>query len=192
MSVEQWYASGAVAAAARASPLFARLRGLRRSGVSVILSGIGRRIRRERSMIRQGCVLGLLVLASLFAAGCTGESYTDGSISVDGEWEVDFGANQGVLRLVDGEIFAICYGPTARLGGYTAREGWLTMTMDFMDGGGDHTFAGPVVFDEKVDEEVEAGAEANAGFRLQLAVMAPGAKIEFTPFDGDCSDVTGR
>jgi hypothetical protein len=186
MSVEQWYASGAVAA--RASPLFARLRGLRRSGVSVILSGIGRRIRRERSMIRQGCVLGLLVLASLFAAGCTGESYTDGSISVDGEWEVDFGANQGVLRLVDGEIFAICYGPTARLGGYTAREGWLTMTMDFMDGGGDHTFAGPVLFDEKV----EAGAEANAGFRLQLAVMAPGAKIEFTPFDGDCSDVTGR
>ena len=121
-----------------------------------------------------------VLFAALFSFVCCGGSYTDGSASVAGVWFVDFGKDQGVLKLEEGEIWALCFGPDAKLGGYTVKQGWLFLTMDFMDGRGEHTFAGPV------------RNEGESGFRLELAGMEPGLKLTFSPYSGDCSEVYGH
>lgn len=123
---------------------------------------------------------GLAALVLLLALACSGPDYTDGSAEVEGDWWVDFGADEGALRLADGEILALCYGPAVQLGSYRVRSGRLAMTMDFRDGAGEHRFGGAVVRD------------SDDGFRLDLAEVAPGAKLTFSRYEGDCSETPGR
>ena len=127
-------------------------------------------------MIRRKCELWLPLVATLLAFACSSGSYTDGSVAADGDWQVDFGEDQGVLRLEEGRIVALCYGPDVVLGGYTVKDGWLFLTMDFMNGR-EQLFAG------RVQEE------GDSGFRLELSQAAPGSRLVFSPFTGDCAAV---
>lgn len=127
-------------------------------------------------MIRRKREPWILAFAALLAFACSSGSYTDGTIAADGDWHVDFGKDQGVLRLEEGRIVALCYGQDVVLGGYTVKDGWLFLTMDFMDGR-EQLFAGKVQL---------AG---QSGFRLELADAGPGSQLEFSPFTGDCAAV---
>ncbi len=129
--------------------------------------------RRWRSA--QGTLLGATLLLA-----CPSDPHTDGSRDVAGDWWVDFGNAPGGLRLEEGRVVAFCYGPDATLGGYTVWEGWLVLTIDFNDGAGERLLSGPIT---------ERG---EAGFEVELTALAPGSKIVFSPYTGDCSEAAGR
>jgi len=98
---------------------------------------------------------------------------TQAGPTIEGEWLVDFGTQEGVLSLWDGNVYAFCYG-NAQVGTYSLRDSMLTMIVRFDPTSDDLDLSGRVV------------PGSDRGFSVRRRTRT---ELSFRPYTGDCSEV---